>query len=103
MKMKGFAMLGIGKTGWIQKEVPACGPLDAIVRPLAVSPCTSDIHTAVSYTHLHRPLAHGQNRQFLSLHLLLHQFKDVVVIAEMCIRDRPGTCRQRSEKDRPTA
>ena len=45
MKMKGFAMLGIGKTGWIEKEVPACGPLDAIVRPLAVSPCTSDIHT----------------------------------------------------------
>ena len=45
MKMKGFAMLGIGKTGWIQKEVPACGPLDAIVRPLAISPCTSDIHT----------------------------------------------------------
>lgn len=45
MKMKGFAMLGIGKTGWIEKEVPACRPLDAIVRPLAVSPCTSDIHT----------------------------------------------------------
>lgn len=45
MKMKGYAMLGIGKTGWIEKEVPACGPLDAIVRPLAVSPCTSDVHT----------------------------------------------------------
>ena len=45
MRMKGFAMLGIGKTGGIEKEVPACGPLDAIVRPLAVSPCTSDIHT----------------------------------------------------------
>ena len=45
MRMKGFAMLGIGKTGWIEKEVPACGPLDAIVRPLAVSPGTSDIHT----------------------------------------------------------
>ena len=45
MRMKGFAMLGIGKTGWIEKEVPTCGPLDAIVRPLAVSPCTSDIHT----------------------------------------------------------
>lgn len=38
-------MLGIGKTGWIEKDVPECGPLDAIVRPLAVSPCTSDIHT----------------------------------------------------------
>lgn len=45
MKMKAFAMLGIGKTGWIEKDVPACGPLDAIVKPLAVSPCTSDVHT----------------------------------------------------------
>ena len=45
MKMKGYAMLGIGKTGWIEKEVPICGPLDAIVKPIAVSPCTSDIHT----------------------------------------------------------
>ena len=43
--MKGFAMLKIGQVGWIEKDVPACGPLDAIVRPLAVSPCTSDIHT----------------------------------------------------------
>lgn len=43
--MKGFAMLTIGKTGWIEKESPEYGPLDAIVKPLAVSPCTSDIHT----------------------------------------------------------
>ena len=45
MKMKGFAMLGIGKTGWIEKDVPTAGPYDAIVKPLALSPCTSDIHT----------------------------------------------------------
>lgn len=43
--MKGFAMLGIGKTGWIEKDVPKCGPLDAIVRPIALAPCTSDVHT----------------------------------------------------------
>lgn len=43
--MKGYAMLEIGKTGWIEKERPACGPTDAIIRPLALSPCTSDIHT----------------------------------------------------------
>ncbi len=43
--MKGFAMLGIGKVGWIEKEKPTLGPYDAIVRPTAVSPCTSDIHT----------------------------------------------------------
>ena len=38
-------MLKIGQTGWIEKEVPACGPLDAICRPLALAPCTSDVHT----------------------------------------------------------
>lgn len=43
--MKGFAMLKIGQVGWIEKDRPACGPLDAIVRPLALSPCTSDTHT----------------------------------------------------------
>lgn len=43
--MKGFAMLSIGKTGWVEKEKPHCGVLDAIVRPLALSPCTSDVHT----------------------------------------------------------
>ncbi|MCL1806571.1 MAG: NAD(P)-dependent alcohol dehydrogenase [Oscillospiraceae bacterium] len=43
--MRGFAMLGIGKTGWIEKERPNCGPMDAICRPIAVAPCTSDIHT----------------------------------------------------------
>ena len=43
--MKGFAMLGIGKTGWIEKERPVCGPIDAICRPLALAPCTSDVHT----------------------------------------------------------
>ena len=44
-KMRGYAMLSPGKTGWIEKEKPACGPLDAIVRPIAISPCTSDVHT----------------------------------------------------------
>ncbi len=43
--MKGYAMLEIGRTGWIEKDMPVCGPLDAIVKPIAVSPCTSDVHT----------------------------------------------------------
>lgn len=43
--MKGYAMLKIGETGWIEKERPVCGPNDAIIRPLALSPCTSDVHT----------------------------------------------------------
>ncbi|MDN5332509.1 MAG: isopropanol dehydrogenase [Tepidanaerobacteraceae bacterium] len=43
--MKGFAMIKIGQVGWIEKEKPKVGPYDAVVRPLAVAPCTSDIHT----------------------------------------------------------
>jgi len=42
---KGLAMKKIGEIGWVEKEVPKIGPLDAIVRPTCVSPCTSDIHT----------------------------------------------------------
>lgn len=43
--MKGFAMKKIGEIGWIEKDAPTCGPMDALVKPLAVSPCSSDIHT----------------------------------------------------------
>ncbi|MCL1891647.1 MAG: NAD(P)-dependent alcohol dehydrogenase [Coriobacteriia bacterium] len=43
--MKAFAMLGLNKTGWIEKDRPACGPNDAILRPIALAPCTSDVHT----------------------------------------------------------
>ena len=43
--MKGFAMLKIGEVGWIERDRPQCGPLDAICKPLAVALCTSDVHT----------------------------------------------------------
>lgn len=43
--MKGFAMKKIGEVGWVEKPDPVCGPLDAICRPIALAPCTSDIHT----------------------------------------------------------
>lgn len=43
--MKGYAMLKIGASGWIEKDIPEIGPLDAIVKPLAVAICTSDVHT----------------------------------------------------------
>ena len=43
--MKGYAMLKIGESGWIEKERPKCGPMDAICKPLAVAICTSDVHT----------------------------------------------------------
>ena len=45
MKMKGLAMLGLDRIGWIEKYKHIPGPFDAIVKPLALAPCTSDIHT----------------------------------------------------------
>jgi threonine dehydrogenase-like Zn-dependent dehydrogenase len=43
--MKGFAMLKPNTVGFIEKEDPIVGHRDALVKPLAVAPCTSDIHT----------------------------------------------------------
>ena len=43
--MKCFVMKRIGEVGWMEKPSPECGPNDAIIKPLALSPCTSDIHT----------------------------------------------------------
>lgn len=43
--MKGYAMLKIGASGWIEKDIPEIGPMDTIVKPLAVAICTSDVHT----------------------------------------------------------
>ena len=43
--MKGYAMLKIGESGWIEKERPVCGPMDAVCKPLAIAICTSDVHT----------------------------------------------------------
>ncbi len=43
--MKGYAMLKIGSSGWIEKDRPKCGPNDAICKPLALAICTSDVHT----------------------------------------------------------
>ena len=38
-------MLKIGEIGWIKKDKPKCGSRDAIIKPIALAPCTSDVHT----------------------------------------------------------
>ena len=38
-------MQKIGRSAWMEKRKPGVGPLDAVCRPLAVSACTSDVHT----------------------------------------------------------
>ena len=42
--MKGFGVIEVGVSGWMEHERPACGPTDAILRPRMVAPCSSDTH-----------------------------------------------------------
>jgi len=44
--MRGFGVIEKGKLGWMEKPDYICGPDDALVRPLAISPCSSDVHSA---------------------------------------------------------
>ncbi|MDR0747725.1 MAG: zinc-binding dehydrogenase [Helicobacteraceae bacterium] len=43
--MRGYGAVKSGVSGWIEKDKPIAGPLDAIIRPIAVAPCSSDTHT----------------------------------------------------------
>jgi isopropanol dehydrogenase (NADP+) len=43
--MKAFVMKRIGEVGFVEKDRPTCGPLDAILRPTKGLICTSDVHT----------------------------------------------------------
>ena len=85
MLAKGFAMLGIGKTGVIEKEILECGPLDAIVSPIAVSPCSSDIHTVFEGAIGDRKdmiLGHEAVGEVVEVGSLVHDFKpgDKVIV-----------------------
>lgn len=42
--MKGYAYIEKGKAEWIELEKPVAHGIDAVVRPIVVSPCTSDVH-----------------------------------------------------------
>lgn len=42
--MKGFGTLSLNQAGWMEKDKPVCGPLDAIVHPTVITPCSSDTH-----------------------------------------------------------
>lgn len=54
--MRGYGMIDVNQPGWLEKDVPAIGPLDALLRPIAIAPCSSDTHT------LHGGSGRTQNR-----------------------------------------
>jgi len=45
--MRCFGIVAPGKSvGWFEKPVPEIDGLDALIRPLAMAPCSSDVHNA---------------------------------------------------------
>lgn len=45
--MKGFGVIEpTVSVGWMEKEIPEPGPFEALCSPVAVLPCTSDVHNA---------------------------------------------------------
>ena len=49
--MRAFAYLSDRTAGWIEKPRPHAAGYDAVIRPLLVAPCTSDVHNvAIDYT-----------------------------------------------------
>lgn len=81
--MRAFAYLGNASAGWIQADRPKATGFDAVVRPLMVAPCTSDVHNvAINCLKPNRILGHEGVGQIVEVGELVRDFKvgDVVAI-----------------------
>ncbi|WP_040210675.1 zinc-binding dehydrogenase [Clostridium polynesiense] len=82
--MKGYGMFNVGNHGWLEKEKPTAGPLDAILRPIAVAPCSSDTHVmhGGAGPKENRILGHEAVAQVVEVGNLVRKFKagDTVVV-----------------------
>ena len=82
--MKGYGMIRVNEPGWLEHECPVAGPLDAILRPLMVAPCSSDTHMmhGGSGPVEDRILGHEAIGEIVEVGSLVKKFKpgDVVVV-----------------------
>lgn len=82
--MKGYGMFCVGNPGWLEKERPVAGPLDAIVRPTIVAPCSSDTHAmhGGSGPRENLILGHEAIGEIVEVGALVTKFKpgDIVVV-----------------------
>ncbi|MFV0396225.1 MAG: zinc-binding dehydrogenase [Coprobacillaceae bacterium] len=82
--MKGYGMIKVNEAGWLEKERPEVDPLGAILRPIALAPCTSDTHTlhGGSGEKENRILGHEAVGEIVEVGSLVTKFKagDVVVV-----------------------
>ena len=73
---KAFCCFGKGETGFRNIEVPVCGPLDAILKPLAVCICSSDVHISNSVPeNVQLALGHEVVGEIIEVGNLVKDFK----------------------------
>lgn len=80
--MKGYGVTTKGNSGWLEKEKPVAGPLDAILRPIAIAPCSSDTHVMHAGMAENRILGHESVAQVVEVGSMVKNFKpgDIVVV-----------------------
>jgi isopropanol dehydrogenase (NADP+) len=82
--MKGYGMIRVGQAGWLENAKPIAGPMDAILRPVMVAPCSSDTHMmhGGSGPVENRILGHEAVGEVVEVGSMVKKFKvgDVVVV-----------------------
>lgn len=87
--MRGLAMLKPNQIGWIEREEAQIGPYDALLRPVAVMPCTTDVHSVWEgiVESLDKPLILGHEGvgEIIKTGSEVKDFKtgDVVIVASV--------------------
>ena len=99
--MRGFGMRGVDDVGWLDVPRPVCGPLDAIVRPTIVAPCTSDVRVAHGWAapRAQRMLGHEAVGVVEAVGELVTHFRPGDVVAVPCVTPdwlAPGVQRPRT-------
>ena len=77
--MRGYGSIKLNVPGWMEKDRPECGPMDAILRPLMVAPCTSDTHAM-----------HGGSGEKINRILGHEAIGEVVEVGALVKKIRPG-------------
>ena len=99
--MRGFGMRSVNDIRWLDKPRPNCGPLDAIVRPTIVAPCTSDVRVAHGWAapRTNRILGHEAVGEVVEVGSLVTRFAPGDVVAIPCVTPdwlAPGVQRPRT-------
>ncbi|MDR1534998.1 MAG: zinc-binding dehydrogenase [Planctomycetota bacterium] len=85
--MRGYGIKAVNVPGWVEKEKPVAGPLDAVLRPVLISPCTSDLHSmhgGAGPKEKDRIMGHEAVGEIVEIGSLVREFRVGEVVAVPC-------------------